>query len=310
MKELRDERRSYSVSGLCNVFGHTRQAYYQHEDNMLSSLAEESFVVEYVKSVRRHDPGIGGRKLWHMYCREFGVKSAMGHCRFESIVSKYGLCIRTGSRRPRTTDSRHSLPTYPNRIKELIPMAANEVWVSDITYQKIWDDVQQGTCHFCYISIITDYYTKEIIGYSVGETLSAEYPIKALDMALERIEGQERHTIHHSDRGVQYASSEYIRKLREHGIVPSMTECGNPKDNAVAERVNNTLKNELFKGMWFFSLKDVREALDKAVFFYNNRRPHCSIAMMTPAEAARKSGELKKNWTSYRENRIKALSGQ
>lgn len=292
------------------MFGHTRQAYYQHDDNMLSDLAEESFVVEYVKSVRKQDPGIGGRKLWHMYRHEFGEKASMGHCRFESIISKYKLGVRVSNRKPRTTDSRHNLPTYPNKIKDLIPTSANEVWVSDITYQKIWDDLQEGTYHFCYISLITDYYTKEIIGYSVGDTLATKYPIEALEMALTRIDKGESTPIHHSDRGVQYASSEYIKRLREFGIMPSMTESGNPKDNAVAERVNNTLKNELFKGLCFISIKEVKEALDKAVYFYNNLRPHGSIGMLRPAEAAKLKGELKKNWTSYRENHIKALSVQ
>lgn len=292
------------------MFGHTRQAYYQHDDNMLADLAEESFVVEYVKSVRKQDPGIGGRKLWYMYRQEFGDNVSMGHCRFESIISKYKLGVRASNRKPRTTDSRHNLPTYPNKIKDLIPTSPNEVWVSDITYQKIWDDLQEGTYHFCYISLITDYYSKEIIGYSVGKDLSTKYPVEALEMALNHIEGRETTPIHHSDRGVQYASSEYVKRLRDFGIIPSMTECGNPKDNAVAERVNNTLKNELFKGLYFVSIKEVKEALEKAVFFYNNLRPHSSIGMLRPVEAAKLKGELKKNWTSYRENYIKALSNQ
>ena len=109
---------------------------------MLAALAEESFVIEYVKSIRKQDPGIGGRKLWLMYCKEFGEENAMGHCRFEDIISRYKLGVRSSSRKPRTTDSRHGLPTYPNKIKELIPSSPNEVWVSDITYQKIWDDAE------------------------------------------------------------------------------------------------------------------------------------------------------------------------
>ena len=151
------------------------------------------------------------------------------------------------------------------------------------------------------------YYTKEIIGYSVGESLSTKYPLEALNMALCRIEEKNVIPIHHSDRGVQYASNEYIKLLREYGIVPSMTECGNPKDNAVAERVNNTLKNELFMGLSFVSLHEVKEALERAVYFYNNLRPHGSIGMLTPKEAAKQKGDLKKNWTSYREKYIKSL---
>lgn len=181
--------------------------------------------------------------------------------------------------------------------------------MSDITYQKIWDDAEQGTYHFCYISLITDYYTKEIIGYSVGESLSTRFPLKALNMALMRMESY-KDIIHHSDRGVQYASNEYIKLLREYGIIPSMTECGNPKDNAVAERVNNTLKNELFMGLSFTSLQEVEEALERAVHFYNELRPHGSIGMLTPKEAAKQKGSLKKNWTSYREKYIKSLSVQ
>lgn len=275
---------------------------------MLATLAKESFVIEYVKSIRKQDPGIGGRKLWVMYCKEFGQENAMGHCRFEGIISRYKLGVRSSSRKPRTTDSRHGLPTYPNKIKSLIPSSPNEVWVSDITYQKIWDDAEKGDYHFCYISLITDYYTKEIIGYSAGDSLSTKYPLEALNMALLRIEGREGIApIHHSDRGVQYASSEYIKLLREHDITPSMTECGNPKDNAVAERVNNTLKNELFRGLSFTSLEAVKEALEKAVRFYNEQRPHGSIGMLTPKEAATQKGYLKKNWTSYREKYINSL---
>lgn len=111
-------------------------------------------------------------------------------------------------------------------------------------------------------------------------------------------------------QGVQYASNEYIKLLREYGIIPSMTECGNPKDNAVAERVNNTLKNELFMGISFTSLQEVEEALERAVHFYNELRPHGSIGMLTPKEAAKQKGSLKKNWTSYREKYIKSLSVQ
>ena len=98
--------------------------------------------------------------------------------------------------------------------------------------------------------------------------------------------------------------------LREYGIIPSMTECGNPKDNAVAERVNNTLKNELFMGLSFTSLQEVEEALERAVHFYNELRPHGSIGMLTPKEAAKQKGSLKKNWTSYREKYIRSLSVQ
>ena len=112
--------------------------------------------------------------------------------------------------------------------------------------------------------------------------------------------------IHHSDRGCQYASSEYVRLLQEHDIRISMTETGDPKDNAQAERINNTMKNELLKGMRFTNIEEVEAAVARAVDFYNNERPHMSINMKTPAEAALCEGEIPKLWVSYRENAIRA----
>ena len=113
--------------------------------------------------------------------------------------------------------------------------------------------------------------------------------------------------IHHSDRGVQYASYAYTDRLKQAGVSISMTECGNPKDNAVAERVNNTIKNELFKGLEFHSIKDVRQALKAAVEFYNNERPHWSLDGMTPVQARQMKGEIQKKWTSLREIAIKGM---
>lgn len=299
--------RLYRVSELCKLFGRTKQAYYQHQDTILKKLAEESFVVEYVKSVRKSDGGIGGLKLWQMCHSEFGEREAIGRDRFEAIIAKNGLNVRKRTYTPRTTDSTHGLPTYPNLVKSYIPFAPNKLWVSDITYQKIWDDTEKETYHFCYISLVTDYYTKQIVGYAVGQTLAASYSIEALNMALESSNERSAGLIHHSDRGVQYASYEYIKLLKDSDITISMTESGDPKDNAVAERVNNTLKNELFKGMTFYTIEQVRKAMKTAVDFYNHRRPHMSLDMMTPAEAAKKTGEITKKWTSHRENHIKAL---
>ena len=124
-------------------------------------------------------------------------------------------------------------------------------------------------------------------------------------MALERIKGKDQiNLIHHSDRGIQYASSEYVLLLKEHGIRISMTETGDPKDNAQAERINNTMKNELLKGMRFESIEEVIAAVAGAVDFYNNERPHMSIDMMTPVQAASYEGDIKKCWFSYREQAI------
>ncbi len=193
---------------------------------------------------------------------------------------------------------------YPNLIKEYIPAAVNRLWVSDITYIVIMDD--DSHYHFCYLSMILDAYSEEIVGWSGGRTLDTEYPMAALRMALKRIEGQEVHLIHHSDRGCQYASREYVNTLREHGIQISMTESGDPKDNAQAERINNTMKNELLKDKVFCSIEEVIAAVALAVDFYNYRRPHMSVGMMTPTEAATITGDRDMRWISYRHLAIKS----
>ena len=306
--------KAYPVTSQCKLLGVSTQAYYKHGDTDLRKLAEEAFCVEYVKRIRQKDRGIGGGKLWQMYRKEFGDVHSVGYNRFYDIIEKYNLKVRKRKRRAKTTDSDHDLPLYPNLVKELIPLRPNQLWVSDITYMVIYLNAQTGEYDFCYLSLVTDYYTKEIIGWCVGETLEAKFAIEALEMALGRLGGRrDVDLIHHSDRGVQYASYAYTDILRKHNIKISMTECGDPKDNdpkdnAVAERVNGIVKNELLQGMSFFSIQEVRKALKAAIDFYNNERPHMSLDWRTPAEAALCTGELKKKWTSYREKAIKSLA--
>ena len=272
----------------------------------MRKLAEEAFVVEYVKKIRQKNPGIGGDKLWRMYKKAFGDEHAVGYNRFYDILEMYSLKVRKHKRRAKTTDSDHSLPTYPNLIKALIPIHSNQLWVSDVTYMFIYEDADTDEYRFCYLSLVTDYYTKEIVGWCVGETLEAKFTIEALRMALKRLDPNEQYDlIRHSDRGVQYASFAYTDILKAKGIKISMTECGDPKDNAVAERVNGIIKNELLMGMKFCNIEEVKAAVATAIDFYNNERPHMSLDWMTPAEAALCSGELKKKWVSYRENYIK-----
>lgn len=273
-------------------------------------LALESFVVEFIKEVRLKDPGIGGNKLWLMYCQRFGDDHRVGYNRFYDIVERYGLKVRKRKRRAVTTDSHHTLPLYPNLVKDLIPNRPCQVIVSDITYMPLWTNPERGEYAFCYLSLVTDYYTKEILGYSVGDTLDARYPLEALEMALDHYQGKDLSgLIHHSDRGVQYASYGYTARLKDCGIAISMTESGNPKDNAVAERVNNTIKNELLRGMVFYRVSEVKKAVKAAVDFYNHERPHWSLDGMTPRQAAQSEGEIKKRWKSYREMWLKKQKG-
>ena len=272
-------------------------------------VAMEELAVRYIAEVRRKDPGIGGLKIWIMYVKEFGRESAIGRDRFCEIFDRYGYKLRRRKRTPRTTDSNHGNPTYPNLIKPLIPTRIGEVIVSDITYIPMIDAFS-GERSFCYASLVLDSYSKILLGHSVGPTLETVYPLEALYMGVGVLlaHGVElSSTIHHSDRGTQYTSADYIEVLHQYKMRISMTESGNPKDNPEAERINNTLKNELFKGKEFHNIEEVREAMQAAVPFYNNERPHRSIEMLTPIEAADRTGRFKRGWTSYREKAIDNL---
>ena len=223
------------------------------------------------------------------------------------LIDRYNLKIRRKTRKPRTTDSTHGLPVFPNLVYSFIPDRINQLWVSDITYIPVW--INENEYAFCYLSLITDAYSHEIVGWQVGNSLATKHTSEALKMAFSRLDSAQEqsvaHLIHHSDRGLQYASKEYVFLLKERGIKISMTEKGNPKDNAIAERVNLTIKEEFLKDMRFRSIGEVRDAISRAVEFYNNERPHMSNDMMTPAQAARCNGELKKWWHSYRDEAIK-----
>ena len=296
---------------LCRLFGKSWQAYYQHRDTLSRELLAEELVVQFVREVRGYDPGIGGAKLHAMYLKRFGrdYEHMVGRDKMERIISDNHLNVRLPRRKPRTTDSTHGLPTYPNLVKDLIPTRKNQVWVTDITYIPIW--ISDDGYVFCYLSMISDYYTKEILGWYVGETLEAWQSVECLLQAIGTLAGEgDVDLIHHSDRGIQYVSAAYTSVLYEAGIRISMTESGDPKDNAVAERLNNTIKNEFFKDIKFHSMEEVRKAMDKAVEFFNNERPHMSLDNMTPRQAASYKGKINKKWTSYREKHLENLEIQ
>lgn len=291
----------YSVATLCGLFGKSKQAYYQYDDERLGiELAREAFALEKAREIRRQDPGMGCANLWRVYRNEFEGENPLGRDRFVRLLEEngFGLRRRCGGK-PRTTDSRHGLPTYPDLVWNFIPEAPDQLWVTDITYIPIYDE--DGTHSFCYLTVIMDAYDRRIIEWELADSLHATHSIRCLCRALASEKVRPGETIHHSDRGVQYASYEYTDILKKHSLRISMTQTGNPKDNAQAERINSTLKNELLKDMIFISMDEARKAIAAAVDFYNNRRPHMSLGYLTPAQAHLRTGPLKKKWTSYRE---------
>jgi transposase InsO family protein len=241
-----------------------------------------------------------------MYRRRFSDEYSVGRDAFRSIMHERGLNLRRRQRAPRTTDSRHNLPTYPNLVKSVIPERPNQIWVSDITYIPIEDASSRLGYRFCFLTLVMDAYSKRILGWYVAPTLEADYCIKALQMAINTLpDGFAETLIHHSDRGSQYASAAYIKVLKANNITPSMTESGNPKDNAMTERINNTIKNELLHDKTFTSLHQVIEAVRAGIEFYNSERLHSSLDWHTPDEAHSMQGEIKRHWHSWREDAIK-----
>lgn len=186
---------------------------------------------------------------------------------------------------------------YPNLIKNLVPTRPNELWVSDITYWKI------NTNEHLYISFITDAYSHKIVGYQVAETLEAIESIQALQKALSAFEGAESHLplTHHSDRGIQYCSKEYVKLLQDYNIQISMTENGDPLENALAERVNGIIKDEYLDAYQVNNIKDAKELLDAVINLYNDDRPHMSISNFTPNQVHYSQNPLKteKLWKNY-----------
>lgn len=289
---------------LCELLGKSKQAFYKgNTDQPLVDEVKEQIALDFARAVRKKDPMIGVVKIWYMYTKEQPEELRIGRDRFIRIMAENNLRVRRRQFKPRTTDSRHNLPLYPNLVKALIPQRPNQLWVSDITYWPTGLVVDEKK--FYYISIITDAYTHEIVSYELSRTLSTVAPLKALKTALRTLPEKPKELIHHSDRGVQYASLEYTKELKKHGIHISMTECGDPKENPVAERINETLKNEILGGKPAGTFVQALRKLAAAVQFYNKERPHMSCDMLTPEETAQRTGPLKKQWHSYREEYIK-----
>lgn len=282
------------IRRLERLLGFTRQGYYQYWHRQSLEAGHEEQVIELVRQVRQEHPRIGGRKLYQLLKSELDKREMkIGRDAFFDLLSVHGLLIRKRRRRAVTTFSRHRFRKYPNLIRELAIERANQVWVSDITY---W-----FTGYAClYVSLVTDSYSRRIMGYAVAETLEAVHCKAALVMALQHIGKREgKHLIHRSDRGIQYCSKEYIEVLESYSIQISMTENGDPLENPIAERVNGILKQEYLNHQQVYSLAQAQSLLEQAVFLYNYKRPHLSCDMLPPEQAHRQTGQLKRRWKNY-----------
>lgn len=273
---MKDKHRQISLSRFCRLLGITRQAYYQHFWQDEFKGIEESLIVKEVLQIRNKHRHMGGRKLFEMlqpFLLEHKIK--IGRDAFFDLLQNNGLLVRRKKRKVYTTQSLHWLRKYPNKVRGIIPNRPNQIWVSDITYWKI-------EAKYVYISLITDAYSRKIVGYHVAESLEAIQTVKALKNALSGAEEISPGLIHHSDRGIQYCSAEYINLLNENQVEISMTENGDPYENALAERVNGILKEEYLYDYSVNNLHQARLALDFAINLYNTERPHMSCDYKTP----------------------------
>lgn len=285
------ERKGLNVKTACRLFGHCRQAYYQQKSDGEELLRREARILSAIAEIRAVDPGIGGYKLWLMLCDLFGRGRMPGRDAFLKLLRSHKL-LRKPPRRRHTTNSNHRYHKWKNLIKGYVPDAANRLWVSDITYI----ETDEGCC---YLHLVTDCYSHKIVGWSLSSSLSAFFTLKALRMAVaqtgrDNLEG----LVHHSDRGIQYCCDLYVGELQKHHIAISMTEDYRPTDNAVAERVNGTIKTErvYVQPQRFKDRQDAERQIAEFIDFYNNRRPHMSIGMQTPETAHCQQGEQRKCW--------------
>ncbi|MFP5040801.1 IS3 family transposase [Parasediminibacterium sp. JCM 36343] len=289
------------MSQLCSLLGYSRQAFYGYVQHHSTAMLEEELVVQQVLLHRSLQPRIGTRKLM-VLLQDFMGKHhiSLGRDALFGLLRENGLLVRRRKTRVQTTFSKHRFKRYRNLIRDYVPLAANCLWVSDITYLEV-----AGA--FAYLSLITDAYSKKIVGYHLSKSLQADGTVKALQMAL----GHCKDTgglIHHSDRGIQYCCNEYIALLTKHSIKVSMTEKGDPLENAVAERVNGILKQELLQQP-YPCLVSAEKGVAKAVLVYNALRPHSSCDMLTPQLAHEETGALKKHWKNYYKKKEVTMDG-
>ena len=292
--EMKDMYTRVSLVRLCRLLGITRQAYYQHFWQQEVAGIEETLVLQKVINIRKDHRVMGGRKLYekiHPFLLDHQIK--MGRDALFDLLAANGLLVKKRRRRHVTTWSGHRFNKWPNIIRDLQVIRPNQLWVSDITYWKVNGE-------HLYISLITDAYSHKVVGYHFADTLETMETIKALEMALKGSpKGLSGQLIHHSDRGVQYCSDSYVKLLQDNDILISMTENGDPLENAVAERMNGILKEEYLKHEIIENKDQAKQLLDRSIRLYNGERPHLSIGMLTPERVHHIGLPTEKLWKNY-----------
>ena len=282
-----------SKEELCGLFGKTRHALYDHLWRQEAATIKEDIVLQLVHKIREGLPRLGTRKLLYLLSPQLASHGiTIGRDALFGLLAEHKLLIRQRKRKVITTNSNHWMRKYSNLVKKLVISRPEQVWVSDITYIRM--NNQWG-----YLSMITDAYSRQIMGYAFRSDMLAEGCIDALKMALQNRQYPGYELIHHSDRGSQYCCKDYIDLLNSNHIAISMTEKGDPYENALAERVNGIIKNEF--GLYSSNpgFEDTRRLIETSIEAYNTLRPHSSCDYLTPAQAHQQQAVLNKRWKKY-----------
>ena len=264
------------MSRSCGYFGISRSAYYASCQSVEKEAFVEQMVIEMVQSIRHKMPRIGTRKLYYLLYDDLQKIGKIGRDKFFDLLRKNGLLVERKKSYTRTTDSYHRFHKYNNLLYSNDITRSNQCWVADITYLRT-------VAGFVYLFLLTDSYSRKIVGWSLSHSLSIEGGLLALQMAVKQRDS-DLALIHHSDRGIQYCSDAYVNLLQQQGIQISMTEQNHCYENAKAERVNGILKDEFLLDRTFNDYSMALQSVRQAIKTYNEERPHWSLSLQTPSQ--------------------------
>ena len=277
------------------MIGINRQEYYRAIKSQTLRKEQANIVVELVQEVRIRLPRLGGKKLYHLLKKEL-QELKIGRDKLFKILRVNNLLIKPKKQYHITTNSFHRFKKHKNKIEELVIHRPEQVVVSDITYL--------GTrINPIYLALVTDAYSKKVLGYNISDSLNTQGALDALQMAINKRSYKDATLIHHSDKGVQYCSDLYQKKLETNEIECSMTEKYDPYQNAIAERINGIIKQEFIGDIKIESIELMQILIDESIKIYNTERPHFSCELLTPEmmhqqrELKRKTHKMKKQNT-------------
>lgn len=266
-----------SILKLCYASGLSRQAYYKGTKRRSSKQIDQELIVEHVQAKRRRHPRMGTRKLQHELHQIWEAAGvSIGRDKLFDLLRYRDLLIHPKRKWVQTTNSRHCLPLYRNLLPERQPTAPHQVMVADITYLRTGEG-------WLYLSLITDLFSRKIVGWNLADNLEASESVKALRVAMKQVP-PDRWPVHHSDRGCQYCCHQYTQILHENGWSISMTEINHCAENSNAERVNGILKNEYNLDLEFRTKAQAHLAVEEAIDLYNEERPHRSLGLRKPSQ--------------------------